>query len=89
MKIARDKQKHILVGILMGVLFPIVGLWMWPRDIFLSVMISLAVVVVVGFGFEFYSLISGHGHAEWMDAIATLAGGLIGLGFWGIGYAMF
>ncbi len=79
MKIQQDKVKHIIVGCVMGVVLPFGGAWLFPDYPITYMAISFGIIVQIGFGFELFSLITGKGHPEIMDGIATVAGGIIGL----------
>lgn len=74
-KIGYDKWKHFYVGILMGVFFQIVLQFHLNVDFGKALGMNMLLVNVVGFGFELFSKISGWGHAELNDALATLLGG--------------
>jgi hypothetical protein len=80
LKIARDKWNHFFAGILMGMF---VQLFLWtffPLRHVLATILSFSVVVIVSYGFELFSLITGKGHYEFSDAVAAIAGGLVGIG---------
>lgn len=78
--IPKDKQKHIAAGALIAILCTWIGWFLWPHQWIYSIGFGLAVCSVAGFGFELFSYVTGLGHAEWMDAIVTVAGGVIGVG---------
>jgi glycopeptide antibiotics resistance protein len=79
-KIAPDKWKHFYVGILMGAVLQGLGWWLLPGHIGLSVVIALAIVIMVSYGFELFSLITGMGRYDFMDAVASVIGGSLGMG---------
>ena len=79
-KIAPDKWKHFYVGILMGAVLQGLGWWLLPGHPGLSVVIALAIVIIVSYGFELFSLFTGRGHYEFMDAVASVVGGSLGMG---------
>jgi hypothetical protein len=79
-KIAPDKWKHFYVGILMGAVLQGLGWWLLPGQVGLSVVIALTIVVVISYGFELFSLVTGKGHYEFMDAVASVIGGSVGMG---------
>ena len=79
-KIAPDKWKHFYVGILMGAVLQGLGWWLLPGHIGLSVVIVLAIVIIVSYGFELFSLVTGRGHYDFMDAVASVIGGSLGMG---------
>ena len=79
-KIARDKLNHFFAGIVMGAILQ--GLF-WnflPMRHVLATILSFSMVIIVSYGFELVSLITGKGHYEFMDAVAALSGGLVGIG---------
>lgn len=82
MRIQQDKVKHIAVGFIMGIGLPVAGAWILSDYPIIYMAISFGIIVQVGFGFELFSLITGIGHAEFMDGVATVVGGLIGLGIY-------
>ena len=80
MKIAPDKWKHFFVGILMGVVLQGAGWWLLPAQLLMVTIATLLIVIAVSYGFELFSKISGHGHYDIMDAVASIIGGLLGMG---------
>lgn len=78
-KIAPDKWKHFWVGILMGLFLQAVGFWLLPQNIGLAVLIAFIIVIIISYGFELFSLITGLGHYDVMDAVASVIGGVIGI----------
>ena len=80
MKIAPDKIKHFIAGILMGLVLQAAGWWLLPAHFIISTIIAFAIVVAVSYGFELFSKITGHGHYEVMDAVASVLGGVVGMG---------
>ena len=40
---------------------------------------ALLLVVAVSYGFELFSLITGKGHYDVMDAVASIIGGILGM----------
>lgn len=80
MKIAPDKWKHIFAGAAMGIFFSLALSWTLAAPPLISAGISLLLVVLIGFAFEFYSRITGHGHYDLMDGVATVVGGVVVLG---------
>jgi hypothetical protein len=79
-KIAQDKWKHFFVGIAMGVLFQAFTWWLLKDHHVLGTIISLVLVIAISYGFELYSLVSGKGHYEFLDAVAATIGGVLGMG---------
>lgn len=64
----------------MGVFLQGVGFWFFDGSINWSILFTVVTVVVISYGFELYSKITGKGHHEVLDAIASIIGGLLGMG---------
>ena len=79
MKIEKDKWKHFYVGIAMGMVLQLPALWFLPQSVFWISLIVLFLVVAASYGFELFSLITGLGHYDVMDAVAGVVGGLLGM----------
>jgi len=79
-KIAPDKWKHFYAGILMGVILQIIDSWLFPNQPMLSTIITLVIVIIVSYGFELFSKITGFGIYDIMDAVASIIGGIAGMG---------
>lgn len=80
MRIAPDKWKHFWVGVALGLLFQGLGLWLLPGHTMAVAVANIVAVSVIAYGFELYSKFTGHGHYEVMDAVASVMGGLLGMG---------
>ncbi|NII24461.1 hypothetical protein HB364_05195 [Pseudoflavitalea sp. X16] len=78
--IAPDKKRHFYAGILMGAVLQGLGWWLMPGDIALSVVIVLGLVIIISYGFELFSLVTGMGIYDFMDAVASAIGGIFGMG---------
>ena len=78
-RIAPDKWKHFFVGIAMGVFLQSVGWWLLPARILLVTIIVFVIVITISYGFELFSKITGKGHYEVLDAVASILGGIIGM----------
>lgn len=78
--IAPDKKRHFYAGILMGAVLQGLGWWLMPDNIPLSVVIVLVLVIAISYGFELFSLVTGIGIHDFMDAVASAIGGILGLG---------
>ena len=78
--IAPDKWKHIFVGIAMGMLFQTAGWLLLPGHGSLVTALAFTGVVAISYGWELLSKITGKGHYEIMDAIASIIGGVLGMG---------
>lgn len=77
--IAQDKWKHFLVGIAMAIAFQLGGSWLLHVSLPQRLLVNILLVIAIAYGFELFSLVTGKGHYEVMDAVATLIGGLIGM----------
>lgn len=78
-KIAPDKWRHFWVGILMGAILQSAAWLVLPQQPIGGILIVLAIVVLISYGFELFSLISGRGHYDIKDAIASIIGGVAGM----------
>lgn len=78
--IAPDKRRHFYAGILLGAVLQGLGWWLMPHHIALSAVIVLALVILISYGFELISLLTGLGVYDFMDAVASVIGGMLGAG---------
>ena len=78
-KIAPDKWKHFFVGILLGGVLQAFVLFLLPAHFRLATTITFLMVASISYGFELFSLLSGHGHYDVMDAVASIIGGVLGM----------
>ena len=89
-KIAPDKWKHFYAGIVLGVLLQIIDIWLFPKQPLLSTIITLVIVAIISYGFELFSKITGFGIYDIMDAVASIIGGIAGMGIgWVVAIAFF
>ncbi|HYE53631.1 MAG TPA: hypothetical protein VD996_02270 [Chitinophagaceae bacterium] len=79
MRIAPDKWKHFYAGIFMGLVLQGAGWWLLPEQVLLASVLAFVVVVAVSYGFELFSKITGIGHYDFMDAVASAIGGVVGM----------
>lgn len=79
LKIPPDKWKHIIVGILMGIVFLVIVHTFFSQYLVIGYIISFLLIAGIGYGFELFSLFTGLGHYDFMDAVATIVGGLVGI----------
>lgn len=79
MKIEKDKWKHFYVGIAMGMVLQLPALLFLSFPLLCISAIVLFLVVAVSYGFELFSLFTGLGHYDVMDAVAGAVGGLLGM----------
>jgi hypothetical protein len=80
MRIAPDKWKHFFVGILIGAALQAFCWWLLPDLFLLATLITLILVICISYGWELISRFTGKGHYEISDAIASIVGGLLGMG---------
>ncbi len=78
--IAPDKKRHFYAGILMGAVLQGLGWWWLPNNLALSILIVIGLVIVISYGFELFSLITGMGVYDFMDAVFSVLGGIFGMG---------
>ena len=84
-KIAPDKKKHFFVAIPLGALLQFVAVYLFPNQPVFASVLSLVALAAICYGFELFSLITGKGHYDNMDAVAGLIGGILGMGiYWGL-----
>ena len=79
-KIAPDKWKHFYVGIAMGMVLQAMGWWLFSGELLWATIFAFSIVVVISYGFELYSKFTGKGHYEVLDAVASIIGGIVGMG---------
>ncbi|UCJ05782.1 hypothetical protein KTO58_19095 [Chitinophaga pendula] len=79
-KIAPDKWKHFYVGIVMGAVLQGISWYLFPLAPLTATLAALGVVIAISYGFELFSLITGMGHYDVMDAVASVIGGVLGMG---------
>jgi glycopeptide antibiotics resistance protein len=79
-KIAPDKWKHFYVGIGMGAVLQAFTIFLLPDHFLYATVIALLLVVIISYGFEVLSLIAKRGHYDVADAVAGIAGGVLGMG---------
>ncbi|HTE28627.1 hypothetical protein [Flavitalea sp.] len=79
-KIAADKWRHFYVGIPMGIVLQMLARWLYNPPLIYAVLLALAGVIVISYGFELFSKITGFGVYDFMDAVASVIGGVIGIG---------
>ena len=79
-KIAPDKWRHFFVGIGMGAFLQLAGCWLFPAHGGPVTVLVFIAVVCISYGFELFSKFTGRGIYEVMDAVASVAGGVTGMG---------
>ena len=85
-KIEKDKKKHFYVGIPLGLLLQFLACFFFPGQPLLTTVISFLLLAAGCYGFELFSLVTGMGHADNLDAIAGVIGGVIGIGAYWLAY---
>ncbi len=79
-KIASDKRKHFIAGIVVGAVLQTAAWALLPDKPVVGALLAFAGVVAISYGFELVSLITGKGHHDIMDAVASIIGGIAGMG---------
>lgn len=79
-KIAPDKWRHFFAGIMMGAVLQGIVFWWWPENIVFMTVAAFVVVVAISYGFEVFSKITGKGYYDLIDAVASVIGGVAGMG---------
>ena len=79
-RIDPDKWLHFYAGIVLGLVLQAFLFFVLNDNRGLAILISFAVVVAVSYGFELFSKITGMGHHDVMDAVASIIGGVLGMG---------
>lgn len=77
-RIAPDKWKHFYTGIPLGAILYGVGMYFLHRNVLVAALSAVA-VAAIAYGFELFSLITGWGHYDVMDAVASFIGGAVGI----------
>ena len=77
-KIEADKWKHFWVGIPLGIVLQLIC-FHYFTNAFAAVCAASALLTIICYGFEVFSLITKLGHHDLLDAIAGIVGGAIGL----------
>ena len=79
-KIERDKWRHFYVGIVMGAFLQWMAIWIMPELVGRGVLIVFLLIVAISYSFELFSKITRLGYYEILDAIFSIAGGIVGMG---------
>jgi uncharacterized membrane protein YfcA len=80
-RIAPDKWRHFFVGIAMGAVLQAFLLFLLPAHPVLGTLITFLLVIAISYGFELTSKLTRRGHYDLMDAVASIIGGMLGMGF--------
>ena len=78
-QIAPDKWRHFIVGIIMGGLLQVTTWWLWPVHLGWVSLVVFLIVVAISYGFELFSKFTGKGRYDFLDAVASVIGGVIGM----------
>ncbi len=78
-KIAPDKWRHFFAGILMGAILQAFLLYLLIDHPLIAVFIAFILVAGISYGFELFSKITGKGHYDFIDAVASVIGGILGM----------
>lgn len=79
-KIAPDKWRHFYAGIILGGVLQGVFWTLLPGRPAMATAAAFGLTVAVSYGFELFSLVTGKGHHDFMDAVASIIGGVLGIG---------
>lgn len=79
MKIAPDKWRHFYAGIVLGILLHAGTIYFLQMPAVAAFFLAFILLVIISYGFELFSLVTGKGHYDVMDVVATVIGGLPGL----------
>ena len=79
MKIAPDKRKHFFVGIVMGAVLQAFFSFLLDGHRALTILLAIIFSIAIAYGFELFSKFTGKGHYEVMDAVAGVAGAVVGI----------
>ena len=77
--IAPDKKKHFYVGIPLGFILYWMAALYFVSESYTAAIACFIALVVICYGFEIFSWVTGKGHGDHIDAVAGIAGGIIGM----------
>ena len=64
----------------MGAVLQGAGSWFLPGQWLTATLIALTLVIAISYGFELFSKFTGIGRYDFMDAVASVIGGVTGMG---------
>jgi glycopeptide antibiotics resistance protein len=64
----------------MGIVLQMLARWLYQPPMIWAVLIAFTGVIAISYGFELFSKITGIGVYDVMDAVASIIGGVIGMG---------
>lgn len=79
MKMEPDKWRHLIAGFIIGLALPLGGLYVLGLPLLSNYFLSVFGLLLISYGFEIFSYVTGKGHYEMMDAVVTVIGGIPGL----------
>lgn len=79
-KIKPDKWKHFFVGMAMGAGLELLVVRMFPGWLAIGSVIVFIIIALISYGFELISLVLKRGHYDISDAVASVLGGVLGMG---------
>ncbi|WP_276479466.1 hypothetical protein [Paraflavitalea pollutisoli] len=77
---APDKKRHFYVGILMGFVLQAMGYWLWPGQPGIVIVSVFLLGIFISYGFELFSKVTGWGIYDFMDAVFSAIGSVLGQG---------
>lgn len=63
----------------MGLILQFISWKMFNGNFWTSVIITSVIIIVISYGFELFSKLTGKGTYDFMDAVASVIGGVIGM----------
>ena len=78
-KVAPDKWRHFFVGIFMGIVLQGFASFLLKDHLILATVIAFILVIVISYGFELFSKTTGFGIYDFIDAVASAIGGVLGM----------
>ena len=78
-KVTPDKWKHFFVGIVMGIVLQGFASFLLRDHLILATTIAFILVIVISYGFELFSKTTGFGIYDFIDAVASVIGGVFGM----------
>jgi hypothetical protein len=78
-RVTPDKWKHFFVGIGMGAMLQGFASFLLSDHLAVATVIAFVLVVIISYGFEFFSKTTGLGIYDIMDAVASAVGGVLGM----------
>lgn len=63
----------------MGLVLQFISWKIFTGNLWLSLSVSVVIVIVISYGFEIFSKITGKGAYDFIDAVASVIGGVIGI----------